>query len=59
VAENRCLRDSPFAAVLQVADDVLPPAIPLLQMALASAYSATEKGDGRYYLAHREPRRAS
>ncbi len=59
VAENRCLRDSPFAAVLQVADDVLPPAIPLLQMALASAYSATEKGDGRYHLSHHaHPRRA-
>ena len=59
VAENRCLRESPFAAVLQVADDVLPPTIPLLRTALASAYSATEKGDGRYYLVHCESRRAS
>ena len=56
VAENRCRRESPFAAVLQAADALLPPAIPLLRMALSSAYSATEKGDGRYYLAHRDLR---
>ena len=52
VEENRYMRDSPFASVLQSATIYLPPVASMLRNALSNPFSATEKGDGRYYLDH-------
>ena len=52
VEENRYMRDSPFASVLQSASAHLPPVASMLRNALGNPFSATEKGDGRYYLDH-------
>ena len=55
VEENRYMRDSPFASVLQSATVYLPPVASMLRNALGNPFSATEKGDGRYYLDHHAP----
>ena len=46
------MRDSPFASVLQSATVYLPPVASMLRNALGNPFSATEKGDRRYYLDH-------
>ena len=52
VEKNRYKRDSQFASALQSANAHLPPVASMLRNALGNPFSATEKGDGRYYLDH-------
>jgi hypothetical protein len=50
--QNRYMRDSPFASVLQSAKAHLPHVVSMLGNTMWDPFSATEKGDRRYYLDH-------